>query len=741
MHRSRRWRLPLLVALVLAVALVTATASHGAGTAVEQVVLAPAEGEASELFGEDVSISGDTALVGAPHDPFVSTTSPGAAYVYVRTGGTWTEQQKLVPPDGDAEDYFGYSVSLDGDTALVGSPDHATDNGKTGAAYVFVRCDGVWSLQQMITPADAADGDALGQAVSLSGESALIGAPGRVEGGLEAGAAYVYVRSGSNWTEQQKLLEESPAEGDMVGSHVAIHGDTAIVSAPTRAKGALTWAGVAYVFTRDGATWTLQQALQPADVAKMDTFGEGVAICGDTALIGAPSPSGTNPGAAYVFVRSGGTWSQESKLTASDGMNGDRFGHSVGLVDGVALVGAPMHTTTAATKAGAAYLFTSSAGTWTQSQRLTASDGAQDDRFGAAVDMSGDTLLVGAYGRDTATAEDVGAAYVFGPMQWQVTLSLDPTAVLPTPTATVTASGTVTTTEDVTLPEEAAVTIEKRRQGSEEWSNCGTATLDAEGRYSTSIVLEDPTPATVWEFRAKMPADPELAVAEGYSEVATLTVLPMRQWQVTLSLVPTGEVRPGTPVTFGGTAKLADGTPARGTVTIEKRRQGSEEWLAWRTATLAADGSYAVTVEMTTANRVWQFRTRVAGDAALAIEESYSPVAELTVLSSVTKPKWQVSLVLSAHKVKPGATVTYRGTVKTAEGKAGKGTVIIQKRRQGTSQWQTWRKPVLKSGGRYVVSVKMTTANRVWQFRAKMPANAANATAYSATKVLTVTRR
>ena len=338
MHRSRRWRLPLLVALVLAVALVTATASHGAGTAVEQVVLAPAEGEASELFGEDVSISGDTALVGAPHDPFVSTTSPGAAYVYVRTGGTWTEQQKLVPPDGDAEDYFGYSVSLDGDTALVGSPDHATDNGKTGAAYVFVRCDGVWSLQQMITPADAADGDALGQAVSLSGESALIGAPGRVEGGLEAGAAYVYVRSGSNWTEQQKLLEESPAEGDMVGSHVAIHGDTAIVSAPTRAKGALTWAGVAYVFTRDGATWTLQQALQPADVAKMDTFGEGVAICGDTALIGAPSPSGTNPGAAYVFVRSGGTWSQESKLTASDGMNGDRFGHSVGLVDGVALV-------------------------------------------------------------------------------------------------------------------------------------------------------------------------------------------------------------------------------------------------------------------------------------------------------------------------------------------------------------------------------------------------------------------
>ncbi|HQJ98767.1 MAG TPA: Ig-like domain-containing protein, partial [Thermoleophilia bacterium] len=232
--------------------------------------------------------------------------------------------------------------------------------------------------------------------------------------------------------------------------------------------------------------------------------------------------------------------------------------------------------------------------------------------------------------------------------------------------------------------------------------------------------------------------NPSLASTSTDNEVTYITV---RQWQVTLSLLPTGEVRPGTPVTFGGTAKLADGTPARGTVTIEKRRQGSEEWLAWRTATLDAEGSYAVTVEMTTANRVWEFRTRVAGDAALAIEESYSPVAELTVLSSVTKPKWQVSLVLSAHKVKPGATVTYRGTVKTAEGKAGKGTVIIQKRRQGTSQWQTWRKPVLKSGGRYVVSVKMTTANRVWQFRAKMPANAANATAYSATKVLTVTRR
>ncbi len=227
--------------------------------------------------------------------------------------------------------------------------------------------------------------------------------------------------------------------------------------------------------------------------------------------------------------------------------------------------------------------------------------------------------------------------------------------------------------------------------------------------------------------------------AEGnVSDAVSDSIKPALPCSATLNLVPSGKVLPGTAVTFRGTVTRADGSPVHGAVTIQQCLKGDDEWVDWQTTRLNADGSYARTVTMTVANRVWQFRTMVAGNVDLGVRASYSVVRQLTVLPT---PRWKVTLALSATKVKPGASVSFRGTVKTVRGKSGSGNLILQKRRKGSAQWLNWRSVTLKSGGRYVITVKMTAASQVWQFRAKMPANARNATGYSPTKTLTVTRR
>jgi uncharacterized repeat protein (TIGR01451 family) len=381
----------------------------------EQQKLLASDGAPSDMFGCSVSLSGDTALVGAYGDD----TAKGSAYVFVRSGTTWNEQQKLLASDGEeGGDAFGHSVSVSGDTTLVGARFDITPGGfAAGSAYAFARSGTIWSEEQKLLPWNLPADDLLGYSVSASGDTVVVGSPfDDTLGGSDAGSAYVFVRSGSGWSEEQKLLADDGAPGDRFGSAVSVSGDTLVIGAYNDDTAAGSDAGSAYVFVRSGTLWSEQQKLVASDGTAGDLFGRSVSVSGDTTVIGAPTDdtaAGVDAGSAYVFLRSGSVWSEQRKLVASDGAADDGFGVSVSISGDSAVAGSYLDDTAGGLDAGSAYVFVRSGTLWSEQQKLVAPDGATDDRFGYGVSISGDTAVVGAFLDDAAGGQDAGSAYVF----------------------------------------------------------------------------------------------------------------------------------------------------------------------------------------------------------------------------------------------------------------------------------------------------------------------------------------
>jgi hypothetical protein len=296
---------------------------------------------------------------------------------------------------GSSDSFFGYSVAASGNTALIGA---WNDAGGNGAAYVYVRTGVTWSLQQELTVTDGASGDQFGYAVAISGNTALIGAGGKAGG---QGYVYAFTRSGTAWTKQAEFTSSDGAAKDCFGCSVAISGTSAFVGAP----GKLGDTGAAYAFTSSGSSWA--QAGEFVGQASSEYFGFSVALSSDasTAVAGAFGAN-SSTGDAYVFTSSGGTWGQQAVLASSDGAAGDNFGYSVAADSGGILVGAYANS-----GKGAAYYFTGSGSSWSQQSKLLASDGAANDFFGYAVALSGTTAVVGAYEKNSTGGP--GEAYVF----------------------------------------------------------------------------------------------------------------------------------------------------------------------------------------------------------------------------------------------------------------------------------------------------------------------------------------
>ncbi|MCI0710659.1 MAG: FG-GAP repeat protein [Chloroflexi bacterium] len=376
---------------------------------VQYAKLTASDGTAYDGFGRALALDGDTALVGA--DEADCSPPPGicgSAYVFVRTGTTWIQQAKLTASDPRSDDMFGRSVALDGDTALVGAFQDDDNGADSGSAYVFVRSGTTWSQQAKLIASDGAFEDRLGYRVALNGDTALVAAPYSDASGLYSGSAYVFVRDGTTWSEQAKLLAVDGTANNYFGISLAVAGDTALVGASGDLRDG--YYGSAYVFVRTGTTWSEQAKLLPADGSGNDRFGLAVALAGDTALVGSQfdDDNGDNSGSAYVFVRSGTTWSEEAKLLPSNGIAGDEFGSSVGLDGDAAIIGAP---TTVFTGVGSAYVFVRSGTTWSQQAQLTPNDGATDE-FGSSVALAGDTALVGAI-KYYCFSGPCGSAWVF----------------------------------------------------------------------------------------------------------------------------------------------------------------------------------------------------------------------------------------------------------------------------------------------------------------------------------------
>ncbi len=431
----------LLLGLLCAVALpylfnqpASAANPRKASAPAETFKLSAANGAAGDLFGSALAISGDTALIGAYGGVANENAAQGSAYVFVRTGAAWSLQQQLQAPDAAANDNFGWSIALSGDTALIGAIGGGNGTSRQGAAYVFTRSGTVWTFQQKLTANDGAANDVFGWAVALNGETALIGALGAVGANPNQGAAYVFTRLGAVWTQQQKLTASDGTAQAAFGSAVALAGNTALIGAPDDDLNNQTLRGSAYVYTRSGTAqpvWTQQQKLLANDGAAFDNFGLAVALSNETALIGAPHGN-LKRGAAYVFARTGTAqpvWMQEQKLTAGDGAAFDGFGIGVSLNEtnanlnaNRALIGAPGSNDTQ----GAAYVFTrggTAQPVWTQLQKQTAADGTANDSFGRALAQSSNTVLLGAPGCTLNNKAEQGAAYTF---ELCPTLSLAP---------------------------------------------------------------------------------------------------------------------------------------------------------------------------------------------------------------------------------------------------------------------------------------------------------------------------
>jgi hypothetical protein len=368
----------------------------------------------NDYFGAAVSLDTATLAIGANG----KSSSSGATYLFTASGTMWTQAVELTASDAAAGDQFGTSVSLRGGLAVVGAPGHAVSgNASQGAVYVFGGSGASWAQRSEILATDGSEYSYLGNSVALDGTTILAGAPGAVAGSAQSGAAYVFVQSGSTWSQQAKLVPSDAAEGDEIGVSVALAGNLAIVGAPYHTVSGKTNQGEAYVFTRTGTTWSQAAILDASDGAEDDAFGRAVAVSGTTVVVTAMSASeGTSVyvGAAYVFTSSGATWTQQAELRPSDGQAYDQMGSAVAF-DGTTIVaGAGGENVGENESQGAAYVFALSGSTWTQQTQILAADGTGVDQFGASVSVLGTTVAVGA-NLKTRTQLEQGVVYTFIP--------------------------------------------------------------------------------------------------------------------------------------------------------------------------------------------------------------------------------------------------------------------------------------------------------------------------------------
>jgi photosystem II stability/assembly factor-like uncharacterized protein len=343
------------------------------------------------------------------------TVGDGGVILRTTNGGQpsdWPEQ-KISSDDGATDDQFGWSVVFaDPTTAFVSAP-NATVGGNAGqgAVYVFTKQSGTWVQTQKLTADDGAAGDAFGisMAFSFSGPVLIIGAPNT---NTFQGAAYVFILFQGVWVQVQKLTADDGTQFNQFGWSIAAQGDTALVGSISATVGKNSSQGAVYVFSQSGAGWTQTQKFSSDDGATGDSFGWSIALDGTTALIGTGfvTVNGNEfQGAGYFFDGSTGTWTQTQKITASNGQAFDFFGLAVALVENTALVGADGAGSDPFSNEGATYAFTNSGGTWSETQQLLADDGQSSDSFGASVAFDGNTALIGATGVNNSQ----GAAYVF----------------------------------------------------------------------------------------------------------------------------------------------------------------------------------------------------------------------------------------------------------------------------------------------------------------------------------------
>lgn len=377
-------------------ALTAAVVACAAGTAVGQYVkLVPADGALGDGFGWSVALDGEVLVAGGPFDDEFGYQS-GEAYVFELVDGTWTEISRLTGSGAQAKDLFGRAVAASGDTAIIGAPQ--TNNFQArGRAYVFHRLRADWTEAGVLTASDGLKEDHFGWSVSVSGSTAIVGAPSANGPGDWSGSAYVFENIAGEWAEVAKLKGSDLGNVDHFGQSVVLSADLAMVGAPSKSVGGHADVGVVYVFERTGGTWAeTAKLLGDPPNGYSPRFGSSISIESDRLVVGATGEDGRewSTGAAHIFELSGGEWVHVTKLVAPDGQTHDYFGASVSVAGDAAVVGAPLDSDFGF-RSGSAYLFERKPdGVWTLTAKITG-PGA-DEEVGRGVALSGERLAIGA---------------------------------------------------------------------------------------------------------------------------------------------------------------------------------------------------------------------------------------------------------------------------------------------------------------------------------------------------------
>ncbi len=364
-----------------------------------EIVTATASVSGDE-FASSVAVLDVRMLVGARLDDAIGIEA-GRIFPFELSGSTWSPQSAFVGSESAAGDRYGNAVSIGGTYAIIGAPRNADNGSFSGSAYLYTWQGSTWGQEVKVTASDANAFDVFGISAFIDGDYTVVGALGNDDDGNLAGSAYIFARNGALWPQQKKLLASDRQVRDVFGTSVGISGNIAAVGAP--GDHISTSSGAVYVYRRNGTNWPEEAILFANDAAIDDELGTSVAVDGFTIATGAIRHGGV--GAVYIFEDNAGAWPQTFKVTPSDGTAGDLFGASVALDGDLLVVGAPGVDS----GAGALYAYKQSGSSWVEVTRLVASDGAAADALGTSVSISGDVIVGGA----PFANGGAGAAYVF----------------------------------------------------------------------------------------------------------------------------------------------------------------------------------------------------------------------------------------------------------------------------------------------------------------------------------------
>ncbi len=336
-----------------------------------------------------------------------------------------TYLQKIAPEGNRWANYFAQNIDIHGNTIIASAK--INDNVLSGAAYIFEQENYSWSQTAKIVSDDLERGDIFSAAVSIYDGTAIVSAKYDDDYGSNSGSAYIFEKINNTWMQTQKLTTSDSMPQDRFGNAVSIHGNTAVSAMASGDIGGIS-TGAVYVYQKDGSGWSEDTRLTPDDASDYDSFGVSTDIYENIIVVGAwmDDDNGSNSGSAYIFEKMNGTWEQTAKIVAGDGASSDHFGLGISIHGDTIVVGAHANDDFGY-NSGSAYVFEKIDDSWIQTQKLLPSFGHRSAYFGDSVSIHGDTIVVGAWG-DATRASFGGAAYIFEKIDgtWEQVSAISP---------------------------------------------------------------------------------------------------------------------------------------------------------------------------------------------------------------------------------------------------------------------------------------------------------------------------